>query len=63
MAARLRPAKMALAHESLLAGKTSAIRREAPPVAEDKQYGREASPGQGIGINREHGQLSFCCAA
>jgi hypothetical protein len=29
--------QQAIAHESLLAGKSSAIRREAPPVAEDKQ--------------------------
>ena len=58
MAARLRPARTAIAHESLLAGKTpAAIRREAPPVAEDKQYGREASPGQDRGINREHGHF------
>ena len=34
-----------------------AIRREAPPVAEDKQYGREASPGQAISNNREHGHF------
>ena len=29
--------QQAIAHESLLAGKATAIRREAPPVAEDKQ--------------------------
>ena len=36
---------------------SSAIRREAPPVAEDKQYGREASPGQDSRNNREHGHF------
>ena len=44
-AARLRPAR------------TTAIRREAPPIAEDTVVGREASPGQGIGSSREHGHF------
>ena len=38
-------------------GQDTAIRREAPPVAEDKQYGREASPGKDISNNREHGHF------
>ena len=29
--------------------------------AKTPQYGREASPGQDIGISREHGQLSLHC--
>jgi hypothetical protein len=47
-------------------GQDTAIRREAPPVAEDKQYGRKASPGQGISNNREHGHFptaAFRCAS
>jgi hypothetical protein len=49
--------QQAIAHESLLAGKATAIRREAPPIAEDKQYGRETSSGQGISNNREIGHF------
>ena len=52
------------AHETLLAGKTTAIRREASPIAEDKQYGRKASPRPGgcrlrLPIIRETGQHRF----
>ena len=38
-------------------GQDTAIRREAPPVAEDTVVGREASPGQNIGNSREHGHF------
>jgi hypothetical protein len=48
-------------------GQDTELRREAPPVAEDEQYGREASPGQvGAGSacnSRETGQLSLHCVA
>ncbi len=46
MAARLRPAR------------TSAIRREASPVAEDQEIARDASHGQGVGNSRGDGQPS-----
>ena len=38
-------------------GQDTEIRREAPPVAEDKQYGRKASPGQDERNNHEIGHF------
>jgi hypothetical protein len=41
----------------LRTGKASALRREAPPVAEDKALARETSSGQGSRNNREIGHF------
>jgi hypothetical protein len=45
----------------LRTGRTSALRREAPPVAEDKALARETSSGQRNRNNREIGH--FCTAS
>ena len=55
--ARLRPAKTSAIARDASHGQDTAIRREAPPVAEDTVVGREASPGQNIGNSREHGHF------
>jgi hypothetical protein len=45
----------------LRTGKASALRREAPPVAENKAIARDATHGQDTRNNREIGH--FCTAS
>ena len=59
MAARLRPAKTAIAHESLLAGKASAIWRQAPHVAPDHQQAARLRPAKASALTVSTASFHF----